>query len=177
MPTYVAMLRGINLGSRTRVAMDDLVELFTGLGHTDVSTYGGNVVFTSRRKGQAQLSGQIERQLEEHLGSPVTVVVRSRRDGGRGRAHAVPGPRRRGPASLNLTCPAGAPTAGVEGSIDPAAYAPDEFAVVVHEVNLHCPDGYGRSKLDNAFWGKRLGVAATTRNWKTITSLAQRAAG
>ena len=179
MPTYVAMLRGINLGSRKRVAMADLVELFTGLGHTDVSTYlqSGNVVFTSRRKDQTRLSGQIERQLEDHLGFPVTVVVRSGAEMA-GVVERTPFLDREGsPASLHVTFLAGEPKGDGVARIDPAVYAPDEFAVVGREVHLHCPNGYGRSKLDNAFWEKRLGVAATTRNWKTVTSLVERAAG
>jgi uncharacterized protein (DUF1697 family) len=44
-------------------------------------------------------------------------------------------------------------------------------------VYLHCPQGYGRSKLSNAFFEKQLGVAATTRNWRTVTTLAELAAG
>jgi len=43
---------------------------------------------------------------------------------------------------------------------------------VGQEVYLHCPNGYGRSKLTNAYFEKQLGVAATTRNWKTVTKLA-----
>jgi uncharacterized protein (DUF1697 family) len=35
------------------------------------------------------------------------------------------------------------------------------------------PNGYGRSKLNNALLERRLGVAATTRNWRTVTALAE----
>jgi len=38
---------------------------------------------------------------------------------------------------------------------------------------LHCPNGYGRTKLQNAFLERQLSVAATTRNWKTVTALAE----
>jgi uncharacterized protein (DUF1697 family) len=56
-------------------------------------------------------------------------------------------------------------------AIDAERFAPDEFAVVGADVYLRCPNGYGRSKLNNAFWEKKLGTVATTRNWKTITAL------
>jgi uncharacterized protein DUF1697 len=51
MPTHVALLRGINVGGRNRVAMADLREVVLGLGHTEVATYiqSGNVVFTSEK--------------------------------------------------------------------------------------------------------------------------------
>jgi uncharacterized protein (DUF1697 family) len=35
------------------------------------------------------------------------------------------------------------------------------------------PNGYGRSKLSNAYFEKKLGVAATSRNWNTVTNLAE----
>jgi hypothetical protein len=49
MPRYIALLRGINVGSRNRVAMADLRRLTEALGHTEVATYiqSGNVLFTS----------------------------------------------------------------------------------------------------------------------------------
>jgi uncharacterized protein (DUF1697 family) len=47
----------------------------------------------------------------------------------------------------------------------------DELSVVGREVYLHCPNGYGRSKLSNAYFERALEVAATTRSWKTVTKL------
>ncbi|HEX7146040.1 MAG TPA: DUF1697 domain-containing protein, partial [Actinomycetota bacterium] len=38
-PTHVALLRGINVGGRNRVAMAALREVVEGLGHTGVATY------------------------------------------------------------------------------------------------------------------------------------------
>jgi uncharacterized protein (DUF1697 family) len=39
-------------------------------------------------------------------------------------------------------------------------------------VYLQLPYGYGRSKLTNAFFERKLGTGATTRNWRTVTALA-----
>ena len=65
MPMHVAMLRGVNVGARSRVKMTDLVKLFEELGHTNVATYiqSGNVVFSSRSKNTAALSRAIEQLL------------------------------------------------------------------------------------------------------------------
>jgi uncharacterized protein (DUF1697 family) len=43
--------------------------------------------------------------------------------------------------------------------------------VVGRDVYLFCPEGYGRTKLSNAFFEKHLSSEATTRNWKTVTTL------
>jgi uncharacterized protein (DUF1697 family) len=50
---------------------------------------------------------------------------------------------------------------------------PEELSVGGREVYLHYPNGYGRSKVSNALIERRLGLAATTRNWRTATKLAE----
>jgi len=62
-PTHVALLRGINLGARNRVAMADLRRVVTSLGHTDVATYikSGNAVFTAQERDSLALAGALER--------------------------------------------------------------------------------------------------------------------
>ena len=54
-----------------------------------------------------------------------------------------------------------------------APFAPDRCDVVGSDVYLHCPGGYGNTKLNNAFIEKNLGVTATTRNWRTVVTLAE----
>jgi uncharacterized protein (DUF1697 family) len=47
----------------------------------------------------------------------------------------------------------------------------DQFAIGKQEIYLFCPGGYGRTKLSNTFFERKLGVIATTRNWKTVNTL------
>ena len=61
--------------------------------------------------------------------------------------------------------------------MDGASFLPDEFRLLGREVYLHCPNGYGKTKINNAFFERTLGVSATTRNWKTVTTLATMSAG
>jgi uncharacterized protein (DUF1697 family) len=169
---YAALLRGINLGSRNKVAMPDLRALFEDLGAEDVTTYvqSGNVVFRSDR-GAAELGRAIEREITKRLGLDVTVLLRTRAELAKVRdGNPFAGAE---PKALHLTFLAKKPqTARVRG-LDPKRSPPDEFRVVGREVYLHCPNGYGRSKLSNAYFEKQLGVAATTRNWNTVTKLAE----
>jgi uncharacterized protein (DUF1697 family) len=74
---HVALLRGINVGGRNRVAMAHLREVVLDLGHTDVATYiqSGNVVFTSEEADTATIAAALERAIAEHLGVRPTVVV------------------------------------------------------------------------------------------------------
>ena len=78
-PTHVALLRGINVGGRNRVAMADLREVVLGLGYTDVATYiqSGNVVFTSEEADTATTPRRSS-AIAEHLGVQPKVIVLTR---------------------------------------------------------------------------------------------------
>jgi uncharacterized protein (DUF1697 family) len=166
----VALLRGINLGARNKIAMADLRELVAGLGADDVTTYvqSGNVVFS----GTAD-AGAIEARIKRDLGLEILVLVRTAAELER----VVDRNPFAGKASeskqLHVTFLAGKPAAGRVKELDPERSPGDEFAVTGREVYLFCPNGYGPSKLSNDWFEKRLGVAATTRNWNTVTKLAE----
>lgn len=49
----------------------------------------------------------------------------------------------------------------------------DEFILAGNVAYLFCPNGYGRTKLNNSFFEHKLNVSATTRNWKTVVRLAE----
>jgi uncharacterized protein (DUF1697 family) len=170
---YVALLRGINLGARNKLAMGDLRALVEALGGEDVQTYvqSGNVVFTS---GAA--AGRLERGLSDELlrahGLDVPVLVRS--------ATELDTIVKKNPLvrtgadekSLHVTFLEKKPRQALVKALDPSFSPPDELRVTGREVYLLCPNGYGRSKLSNTFFEKRLDVIATTRNWRTVLALA-----
>lgn len=79
MRTHLALLRGINVGGRNRVAMTDLREIAASLGHTDVPTYiqSGNVVFTSTETDTTRLAEALEQGIARRLHLKPRVVVLS----------------------------------------------------------------------------------------------------
>jgi uncharacterized protein (DUF1697 family) len=170
--TVVALLRGINLGSRNRMAMADLRELVEELGGEDVRTYlqSGNVVFRSRGK-PAELEATLARGIKRALGLDVSVLVRTKRQL---QKIVADNPFAKSDAkTLHVTLLAAKPKAPAARKLRDGSFEPDDVELSAREVYLHCPNGYGRTKLSNTFLEKRLGVRATTRNWKTITSLAE----
>ena len=76
--SYVALLRGINVGGRNKVPMAALRTTFEEAGYEDVRTYiqSGNVLFRTTKAAKG-LEDDIEAVIERHLGYPVVVVVRS----------------------------------------------------------------------------------------------------
>jgi uncharacterized protein (DUF1697 family) len=171
--TYVALLRGINLGARNKVAMADLRELFVALGAEAVATYvqSGNVVFKSSVRSPATLRRAIEERIEADLGLRVTVLLRTRAQLAKLVAGSPFATGTREPTTLHVTFLADAPKRSSVRELEARDFAPDELRVAGRD--LHCPNGYGRSKLSNAYVEKQLDVAATTRNWKTVTKLAE----
>lgn len=78
MDCYVALLRGINVGGKNPVRMNDLKECFLQAGFDGVSTYiqSGNVVFRSGME-QGGIMPAISSALKERLGIDVPVMVKS----------------------------------------------------------------------------------------------------
>jgi uncharacterized protein (DUF1697 family) len=179
MPTYVSLLRGINVSGRNRIAMADLRAFFESQRHTNVTTYvqSGNVVSKSRSKSEAKVADAIEQAIAHDLGLEVTVLVRTPEALSRVLAANPFASGPADPTKLHVTFlhdePAVAAVRAVDTADIAAKFSPDEFAIAGREVYVHCPNGYGNTKINNTFFEKKLGVAATTRNWKTVTQLVE----
>ena len=79
MKTYVALLRGINVGGHRPLKMEDLRQMFAMLGFENVSTYiqSGNVIFDAPMQDQQKLSNQIKEQIADTFGYDVPVIIRT----------------------------------------------------------------------------------------------------
>ena len=172
---YVALLRGVNVGGTNKVKMDELRRLFADLGHTEVGTYlqSGNVVFADDTHGDDRtgLAAGIEKAIADRLGLTVTVLLRTRPELEKVLAANPYLDRETDPAKLPVTFLAEAPDPERAAALSIPAGETGVFTLVGREVYLHTPDGYGRTKLNNAFLERKLGVAATTRNWKSVGAL------
>ncbi|MBY8872371.1 DUF1697 domain-containing protein [Micromonospora sp. PLK6-60] len=179
MNRYVALLRGINVGAGPRVGMADLRRVVTDLGHEDVRTHlqSGNVVFGSRAGDAGALAKGLERAIAEEFGLTVPVLIRDA-----GELAAVvdgnPYPGQDDPTRLLVAFLAAAPAKAKAAALTVPGNENVEFIIAGREVYQHFPDGgYGRSKFTNVHLEKRLGVVATTRNWKTVRALSELATG
>ena len=167
---YAAFLRAVNVGGRNRCSMKDLSALVVELGHADVATYvqSGNVVFTASAPA-ADVAGGLERGFQQAFGFKAGVVLRSRKD--------LEGVVRRNPfppddpTKVHVLFLAAKPDRKAVGTLDPEASPGDGFVVDGREVFLSYPNGSGRSKLNAAYFERKLGVQGTARNWRTVTKV------
>ncbi len=176
MGTFVAMIRSVNVGGRNRLPMADLRQLVSALGFDDVTTYlqSGNAVFTG--PGTAQAAGRaIESRLTEDLGLTVPVVVRTAAQLRRVlRANPFAGDGV-DPKTLHATFLGGRPASGRLKELEATGgrSGNDRFELIGTEVFLLCPGSYADTKVNNTYLERLLGVSATTRNWRTVTALAE----
>src|SRR5882762_2147642 len=75
--TYIAFLRGVNVGGNTIVSMAAIKEALVALGLSDVRTYinSGNIIFSTRASDAQKLTARIEKALEKHTGMAIKVLV------------------------------------------------------------------------------------------------------
>jgi len=178
MARYVALLRGINIGPRNRIAMPALREALAEAGFEDVQTYvqSGNVVLTSRAKAET-VRRQVGKVIAESFGLEIDVLVRTRADLDR-IAEANPlkkvatNPKRYQVTFLESKLPA-----ETVRKLEELAAHGEQIVARGQEVYAWTPDGIARSKLWAKLAGTSLGVTATSRNWTTVEALRDLAGG
>ena len=172
MTTYIALLRGINVGKAKRIAMADLRALLEALGYTDVATLlnSGNVVFKAGKGTSATLATDISQAIATRLGIEVPVIVKSAKDLAVIMADNPFADSATDPSRLLVAFTPDAATLANLGAIAPHVVAPEKFLVGTRAAYLHCASGILESKAAEAMLGKA-GKAATTRNWATVLKL------
>jgi uncharacterized protein (DUF1697 family) len=77
METYIALLRGINVGGNNKVSMSQLKAILENLGYQDVKTYinSGNIRFTTNQKACMTLQEEWHKLIREELGLEIDVCV------------------------------------------------------------------------------------------------------
>jgi uncharacterized protein (DUF1697 family) len=174
MPRLVALLRGINVGGHKKVPMAQLREVLEGAGFADVKTYvqSGNVVLTAPpRRSPAKVGREIEAAIEREFGFDVTVVMRTRDEIAALVEDDPLGDVATNPTYRVVVFLAEKLDPKRVADVDPAAFAPEAFALRDYEIVMWAPDGQRDSKLVKTLSEKRTGVVGTARNWKTVLKL------
>ena len=172
----VVLLRGINLGPNKRVPMAELRELFSGAGFDEVRTYvqSGNVVVSSDAD-PGELEQQAERLIAERFGFEVPVLVRTRDELASVVERNPLGDVARDPKRYQVSFLGGELEEEDVQRLAELAKGGERVLADGRELYAWHPDGVARSKLWAKLAGAGLGVKATARNWKTVTTLLEMA--
>jgi uncharacterized protein (DUF1697 family) len=171
--TSLALLRGINLGPRNKIAMSDLAGIFNQAGCGDVRTYilSGNVIFKASSELSGRLPDLIKAQIEKRFGYKVPMMLRKV---GEMRAVIRNNPfLKEGAAEdiLHVMFLADLPKPSAVKSLDPDRSPPNRFIVRGKEVYLLFPHGFARNKLTSSYFDSKLGTIGTVRTWRTVIKL------
>ena len=170
---YVALLRGINLGGRNRLAMKELVDIFLAAGCHDVGTYiqSGNVLFSAPASVLKRLPSHVTQDIAARFGIKVPVILRSAEE----MAQTIrdnPFPEKdQSEKALHVYFLTALPSASAVEKLDPDRSPPDIFRVIRREIYVHLPNGMARTKLTNAYFDAKLSTTSTARNWATVCKL------
>ncbi len=177
MNTYIALLRGINVSGQKKILMVDLKNLFETLGFLSITTYiqSGNVIFQSDQADTNNLSDLIKKGIEERFGFDVPVLVLTR-DLLLSIFEENPFSERISNGEIEekkmyFTLVSSAPDKALVKELAIKDYGNEEFVVGQNVVYFFAANGYGRTKLNNNFFEKKLKCKATTRNLKTVSRL------
>ncbi len=171
--SYLALLRGINVGGKNKILMTDLSAMFTAAGCKNVRTFiqSGNVIFDSSAKVSAQVPRLVAEQITKTLGHKAPIVLRSLDE----LEDAVASnPFIKAGAvleSLHMLFLAGAPEASQLAALDPNRSPGDEYIVRRREIYLRLTTSAADTKLTNAYFDSKLATISTGRNWRTVTKL------
>jgi uncharacterized protein (DUF1697 family) len=171
--TFVALLRGINVGGKNKLPMKDLVGMFERAGCVTTRHYiqSGNIVFSAPETLAPKIPVMVEAAIAKGLGLRVPVVLRSEKEL-RGVVAGNPFLKTGvDPDALHVMFLAARPSKAAVEKLDPARSPPDAFVVKGREIYLACPDGVGRTKLTNAWFDSKLETVSTSRSWRTVLKL------
>lgn len=172
---HVALLRGINVGGRTMVAMADLRAVAATLGFHDTRTLrqSGNLVFRSSARAGAELERLLEDALAARFGRAIEAVVRSAEEWAAAiTANPFAEAATRDPAHLVLFALKDAPgAAAAAAALAEKVTGPEQVKLRGREVYIVYPEGIGRSKLTNTVIESALRTRGTGRNWNTALDL------
>ncbi len=169
MQTYIALLRGINVGGHKKLKMADLKLLFEDLGFKNVTTYiqSGNVIFSSEEK--TALATKISTEIESRFGWQVPVLIITKA--------AL--------AEIIENCPFedakkieayfvlldSEPKKELVAEVTKIEYPNEEFIISPTVIYCYYKNGIGKAKTTTNFFEKKLQLSATTRNYKTLSKL------
>jgi uncharacterized protein (DUF1697 family) len=170
--TYIALLRGLNVGGKNSLPMKNLIAILESLGVHNVKTYiqSGNAVFGSLEKDGSRLAKNISAEIKKRHGFESHVLLLELEDIKRAMAKNPFPEAETDPKSLHVGFLAAAPKNPQLTALASLKRNSERFQLIANLFYLHAPEGVGQSKLA-AQAEKLLGVPMTDRNWRTVCKI------
>lgn len=171
MKTYIALLKGINVGGHKKTPMTELRELLSRVGFNNVKTYiqSGNVILDSTGSSPGKIEKAINKAILDHFGFDVSVMVRTRQDLIRIFDHCpFSEPKKKASYFMMLHKN---PDEELVRSASEKVYEGEEYKIIRDCIYYYNEKGFGQAKFNVNFFERKLKTFATSRNYKTMVKL------
>lgn len=169
---YVALLRGVMPFGKNKVPMAQLRVILEKAGFRNVQTYiqSGNVLLESSMS-PSDIATAIHDEIAKHLGGDIAVVITDPSELSEILKQNPFASKEK--SSLYFVFLGSSPKQDLLESLAQEDLLPSEWAMGKNVIYLYCPQSYSKSKINNNYIEKRLRVAATTRNYNTVSKLVE----
>ena len=171
---YIVLLREINVGGKNKMKMLELKNMFESLNYKNVKTYiqSGNVIFDYDITDTIKLANSIENKINEMFGFFVRIIIRTDEEF-RNIVKNNPFVNESNIEldKLHVIFMLDKLETDAELLLSIKKEENEKYLINSREIYLYCPNGYGKTKLNNAMFEKKLNTVSTTRNWKTINKI------
>ena len=169
MKTYIALLRGVNVGGHKKILMAELRLLFESLGYKDVQSYiqSGNVVF--RSKEEFNLANKIGEAIEVEYGFNVPILIKKASEFSE-ILSKCPFFDEKLQKSYFILLKENPSLERIKITND-FSNPNEEFYIEEDCVYIYYSVGAGKAKMGVNFFENKLKVKATARNYRTMAKL------
>lgn len=171
MQTFIALLRGINVGGQKKNPMAELRSILNKTALKNVSTYiqTGNIFFQTSETNTTRLEELIHAEIKNHFGFEVDVLIVNKKNI-QSILAACPFSQEQKEKSY-FTLLYTIPNQELIEKTALESYPGEVFKITRNCVYFYSDTGYGNARCNNNFFEKKLKVIATTRNYKTMIKL------
>ena len=171
MNTYIALLKGINVGGHKKVPMADLRELLSKSGFENVQTYiqSGNVILQSNNSDISKIESDIEKSIEDYFGFEVSVLVKTRQDLQRifDDSSFTEDKKKASYFMMFHDCPSD----DLVKEASEKVYEGEEYKIINNCIYYYYEKGLGKAKFNVNFFERKFKTFATARNYNTMVKL------
>jgi len=171
MKTYIALLKGINVGGHKKVPMAELRELLSKSGFENVQTYiqSGNVILQSNNSDISKIESDIEKSIEDYFGFEVSVLVKTRQDLQRifDDSSFTEDKKKASYFMMLHDCPSD----DLVKEASEKVYEGEEYNIIKDCIYYYHDKGLGKAKFNVNFFERKFKTFATARNYNTMVKL------
>lgn len=174
MKNHIALLRGINVSGHKMIKMPDLKLIFENCGFENVTTYiqSGNVVFSSSTLKKEEIKKQIEIAIKNTFEIEVKTIILDVEELLQAKEnHPFLKANLLETKAIYFTFLDDYPNDELINNLNIFNQETEFFKITDKVIYCFYPNGYGKSKWNNAFFEKKLKANCTTRNYNTINKL------